>query len=78
MRIAPPWITDLDLVCYRCRRAPAEITEYVTAATHEQTTPEAYVWAEEGTLDRSTGRFCCTECYIAVGMPTGPKGWKAP
>ena len=78
MRIEDPWLTDLDLVCYRCRRAPAEITEYVTAAVNEGVTPEAYVWVEEGTLNRSNGYFCCTECYIGVGMPSSPQGWKAP
>lgn len=68
-----------ELRCFRCKRVPSEIPEYVEAASAEDTTPEQYVRAEEGTLNRATGHFCCTECYIAIGMPTAPgAGWKAP
>lgn len=37
---------------------------------------KAWVWHNEGTLDRETGLFACTECYIAIGMPSSPTGWK--
>jgi hypothetical protein len=41
-------------------------------------TPEQYVSAEEGTLNRENGHFACTTCYIKMGMPSSPRGWKAP
>lgn len=41
------------------------------------TTPDDYVWNQEGTLDQDTGLFLCDDCYIAVGMPSAPGGWKA-
>jgi hypothetical protein len=67
------------LVCYRCGKTPDQIEEYVDAAEAEGTTPYLYVLKEEGTLNKSNGHFACTECYIAVGMPSASgAGWKAP
>ena len=37
-----------------------------------------YIWGNEGTLDRKTGFFACTECYVKVGMPSSDAGWTAP
>ena len=65
------------LHCAGCGKAPAEIAEYVDAALVEQTTPELFVWDDEGTLDRASGAFLCTDCYIKLGMPTTQNGWKA-
>jgi hypothetical protein len=78
VKIREPWLTDLDFVCYRCRRTPDQINEYVWAAAEEGITPFEYVWREEGTLNQGNGHFCCTECYIEAGMPVSPQGWKAP
>ena len=64
-------MTSITLHCKRCGRPPAAIGEYIDAAEANQTTPEDYLLDEEGTLDRSTGEFWCTECYIAIGMPLG-------
>ncbi|MGG4011444.1 hypothetical protein [Bacillus smithii] len=55
--------------CPYCDRKPHEITEYVDAAKHEDMTPEEYVRSEEGTFDVRTQLFCCTKCYIKIGMP---------
>lgn len=79
--IGPP--DDYDLYCFRCLRSPSEINEYVEAAKEDNVgypdvTPEQYVWREEGTLNRKTGHFLCTECYIDAGMPSAPGGWVAP
>jgi hypothetical protein len=65
--------------CANCRRAPDEINEYVEAGAAEGMTPQAYVLAEEGTLDRATGAFLCTECYYRLGQPAGrwPHVWTA-
>ena len=77
MKINEPW-TGLDMVCYRCRRRPDQIPEYIHNPEHQD--PFAYVWAEEGTLNMFNGHFCCTECYISVGQPSGrwPDRWVAP
>lgn len=81
----------IDLRCALCGKAPAELEEVQVAVEEENewragqgkapTTPDAYVWAEMGTLNRTTGRFLCTACYIDAGMPSLPAalgGWKVP
>lgn len=60
-----------------CGRTPAEIYEYSPESTGEELTAEEYVWKEEGTLDRLTGQFLCTSCYIKAGMPVMSSGWTA-
>lgn len=57
--------------CGRCRKMPHEIPEYVEAVEDLDMTPAAYVIREEGTYNKSTGKFLCTSCYVAEGMPTG-------
>ncbi len=58
-----------DIRCRECGKTPSEIGEYVEAAEDNGMTPDDYVREEEGTFDPRTGRFYCTKCYIAVGMP---------
>ena len=41
-------------------------------------TPEQFVRREEGTFNIENGHFLCTDCYIAAGMPSSPRGWTAP
>lgn len=38
-------------------------------------TPDEWCWEEEGTLNKRTGEFCCTLCYIEIGMPSARGGW---
>ena len=58
--------------CGRCRKMPHEIQEYVQLAEESKyRTPAVAVIHEEGTYNRATGKFLCTNCYIAEGMPTG-------
>lgn len=71
--------------CCRCLREATEISEYLMAAWGEPGTPrptdeeiEDWVWANEGTLNKSSGLFACTSCYIAMGQPSGPNGWTPP
>lgn len=45
---------------------PAEVNDFDV---------QAWVWHNEGTLNRENGLFACTACYIAMGMPSGPRGW---
>jgi len=63
--------------CIGCARSPEDIPEYVAAAQAEGMTPSDYVAEEEGTYNPRTGLFACTECYLRMGMPTAPGGWKA-
>lgn len=64
--------------CGKCGKAPGDIEEYVIFGGFEDMSAEDFCWDNEGTLDRRTGRFLCTNCYIAVGMPTLPgPGWTA-
>ena len=71
-------ITEADLICIGCGKAPHEIAEYVEAARENDCSPACYVAAEEGTFNHVNGHFACTECYIALGMPASPGGWIAP
>lgn len=68
----------MELHCFRCKRKPGEIEDVVMEASANAMTPDQYVMEEEGTLN-DEGRFCCTACYITIGMPTAPfPGWRAP
>jgi hypothetical protein len=65
-------------VCYRCERPASMISEYRVAAVNERSTA-AIEATRDGTYNHRTNRFCCTDCYIAIGMPTRDgNGWKAP
>lgn len=37
---------------------------------------KAWVWHNEGTMNRENGLFACTSCYIAMGQPSSTRGWK--
>jgi hypothetical protein len=37
-----------------------------------------YVRSGEGTYNHENGHFLCTPCYIKAGMPSSPRGWRAP
>ena len=65
--------------CTGCQKSPREIPEYVEMARLEgYSTPEEFVRDQEGTFNAVNGHFLCTDCYIAVGMPSSPQGWVAP
>jgi hypothetical protein len=68
----------MEFKCIGCGKAPNEIEEYIEAAAEEDMTPEQYVRTEEGTFNRENAHFACTRCYIAMGCPSSPRGWKAP
>jgi hypothetical protein len=67
-----------EFKCIGCGKEPHEIDEYVEGAADMDLTPEAYVEIEEGTFNHENGHFACTSCYMAMGMPSSPRGWKAP
>lgn len=84
---------SLHVACIRCGEFPSEIGEYVDMATDERDQREPHLagqpvsaavvidWVRrnEGTYNPETGRFACTNCYIAMGQPSGgPAGrWTA-
>lgn len=69
----------IDVRCVRCLKTPDEIPEYVIMAEAEgYASPTQAVQMDEGTYNRENGHFACTECYIAMGQPSSPRGWKAP
>lgn len=37
---------------------------------------KAWVWHNEGTMNRENGLFACTACYIAMGQPSSGRGWR--
>jgi hypothetical protein len=39
---------------------------------------ENYIITEEGTYNPLNGHFACDTCYIKIGMPSGPAGWRCP
>jgi hypothetical protein len=57
--------------CCGCDRRPEEIGEYIGMAEEYGLTPDEFVRAEEGTYNRATGHFWCTDCYIRAGTPLG-------
>lgn len=65
-------------VCIGCHKTPEEIEEYIQEAAANDMTPIEFVLAEEGTLNPANNHFACTECYIAMGQPSSPRGWVAP
>jgi hypothetical protein len=74
--VDPFYVRELELHCGLCCRVPATIPGIPDYAANEGLTPDEYVWQEEGTLNRDTGQFACDGCYIKLGMPSGPNGWR--
>lgn len=65
-------------VCIGCGLTPDELDCYTELADDAGLTPTEYVMQEEGTYNKENGHFTCDPCYIGMGMPTSPRGWKAP
>jgi hypothetical protein len=69
--------STLEPYCFNCLKPASEILDIVQWAEIEEMTPAEYA-REDGTYNPSTNRFACTDCYIAIGMPSSPRGWVAP
>lgn len=69
-------------ICIGCNKRPKDIPEYspdnIFEIMGKHMTPDEFVRREEGTYNRENGHFLCTECYFKAGMPSSPRGWKAP
>jgi hypothetical protein len=66
------------IICFCCGHLPEEIDSIVDSAKEEGLTPDQWIMKEEGTYNPKSRQFCCDRCYIDLGMPTAPHGWKAP
>jgi hypothetical protein len=66
--------------CVGCNKHADELDEYIDAAREDGRGFDAnkYVRVEEGTYNPENGHFLCTPCYNKAGMPSSPRGWKAP
>lgn len=75
--------------CIGCNQYADELPEYINATKAEiDGDPEDiivsddevndYVRHGEGTYNRENGHFLCTPCYVKAGMPSSPRGWRAP
>ena len=66
--------------CFVCKREAHEIEEYREALKGPEGEGYAneadYVRGEEGTYNPMNGLFRCTSCYILIGMPSSPRGWR--
>jgi hypothetical protein len=71
-------MSEHEVICAGCKKKPEEIPEYDQVSTGSSLSPTEYVKREEGTYNPENGHFMCTACYIGVGMPSGPGGWRAP
>lgn len=66
-----------NLVCIGCRRGPTDIPEYFPDECEIDDVVE-WITEENDTYNPANGHFACTACYVQMGMPTTPQGWKAP
>lgn len=72
-------IADGEPYCFRCGKPASSFSEYEIGAESEGLANAwQYVLQEEGTYNDDTNRFACDACYIALGMPAAPGGWRAP
>ena len=61
---------EQKLICPFCEREPEQISEYKELAeANEYESAEEAVRNEEGTFNCEHNLFCCTDCYIKIGMP---------
>jgi len=64
--------------CHYCGRRAEDIDEYVDMAHEENISPEEFA-KTDGTYNPDNDVFCCTSCYITLGMPSAeyPNRWRA-
>lgn len=64
-----------DPRCFRCNRSA--VACYPLWAIDEAGSP-AQMAQSDGTYNPETFHFCCDRCYIEIGQPSSPTGWRAP
>lgn len=69
-------------MCIGCNKHPEDIEEYsqemIENVMGKPMSADDFVRLEEGTYNPENGHFTCTNCYVAAGMPSSPRGWVAP
>jgi hypothetical protein len=70
-------INQEKVKCVVCGKHPSELMEYIEAAKEYEPpiSPVEYIVREEGTFSWPEEIFCCTVCYVNVGMPLGRAQW---
>tara|TARA_R110000824_G_scaffold69581_3_gene179140 strand:+ start:4216 stop:4416 length:201 start_codon:yes stop_codon:yes gene_type:complete len=63
--------------CMNCGKHPKDLPCYSEMAREMKVTAADYVRSEEGTFNEVTQTFACDDCYILMGCPSSPEGWKA-
>lgn len=75
-------IADGEPYCFRCGKPASSFEAYGRHGSIgddlQVISAADYVRQEEGTYNPETNRFACDGCYIAIGMPAAPGGWRAP
>lgn len=71
-------MSNLAPICMKCHRPPWDIPECRAMARDFQVTPDVFVRENDGTYNPASGLFACDTCYIKMGQPSSPRGWKAP
>lgn len=64
--------------CFRCLCVPFEDPDCVSLVEGEDDITPDVVAREDGTYNGDENTYCCTRCYIEIGQPSSPTGWKAP
>ncbi len=58
--------------CVKCGKTPEELAEYKCMAEVEgYDSATDFVTDCEGTYNPDNNLFCCTNCYVKIGMPLG-------
>ncbi len=69
-------IADGEPYCFRCGKPASSFAEYDYQYAGGDRAD--YVRDQEGTYNQDINRFACDGCYIAIGTPSAPGGWRAP
>jgi hypothetical protein len=59
-----------------CKRAATDIPSLVSFAKEVGETAND-IAMQDGTYNPDTNEFCCDDCYVELGAPTSPTGWRA-
>jgi len=64
-------------VCFNCHTPADQIPGWEIEAEIEEVSVDEYA-RQDGTYNPISNMFCCDRCYIVIGMPSAPGGWRAP
>lgn len=59
-----------------CKREASAIPSLVAQANEWGETPSDLAM-QDGTYNPETNEFCCDDCYVDLGGPSSPTGWRA-